>query len=110
MKVDRLRENGDQQRLGQARHALKQQVAAGEKCDEQPLDHHVLAHYHRPHALADRADELESLSGNHARAVIDALVVFGGLNGLMIHEVFPSTGYSTVTESISVHMRGLAIP
>lgn len=110
MKVDRLRENRDQQRLGQAGHALKQQVAAREKCDQQPLDHHVLADDHCPDALAHRADEFERLCGNQARAVIDALAVFSGFCGLVIHEDFPSAGYSTVTESIKVRLRAVSIP
>ena len=67
MEVDRLGEDRDQQGLGQPGHALKQQVAAGEQGDQQPLDDHVLADDHGPHALADRADELERLSGNLPR-------------------------------------------
>ena len=65
------------QRLGQARHALKQQVAAGEEGDQQPLDDHVLADHHGPHPLADRADELERLgwdlprTGGARRRMID---------------------------------------
>ena len=108
MQVDRLGQDRDQQRLGQARHALKQQVPAGEQRDQQPLDDHVLADDHGPHSLAHRADELESLCRNQARAVIDARVVFSGLCGLVIHEVIPSTGYSTVTESIKVRLWALA--
>ena len=33
----------DRQRLGEAGHALEQQVAAGEQRDEDPLEHRVLA-------------------------------------------------------------------
>ena len=40
----------------------KQQVAAGEQRDQEPLDDHVLADHHGPHALPHRADELERLA------------------------------------------------
>ena len=33
----------DRQRLGQARHALEEEVAAGQEADEDPLEHRVLA-------------------------------------------------------------------
>ena len=32
------------ERLGQSRHALQQDVAAGEQADEEPLDHGILPH------------------------------------------------------------------
>ena len=41
--VQRLGQRADQQRLGQARHAFQQGVAAGEDGDQHLLDHFVLA-------------------------------------------------------------------
>ena len=41
--ADRLRERLDRHRLGEARHALDEQVAAGEQGDEHPLEQVVLA-------------------------------------------------------------------
>ena len=41
-RVDRLGERADGQRLRQTRHSLEQNVSAGEKADEQPIDHVVL--------------------------------------------------------------------
>ena len=41
--VDRLREDGHEERLGQAGDTLEQEVAAGEEGDQVPLDDHVLA-------------------------------------------------------------------
>ena len=41
-RVDRLGERADGQRLRQPGHALEQHVSAGEKTDEQPVDHVVL--------------------------------------------------------------------
>jgi hypothetical protein len=43
----------DQQRLGQARHALQHQVAAGEQRDQDAFHHGVLADDHFGHAAAD---------------------------------------------------------
>ena len=48
-----------EQRLGDARHALQQNVTAGEQRDQQPLDHRVLADHHLRHALAHVRDELD---------------------------------------------------
>ena len=42
-RVDRLGERAHRERLRQSGHALEQHVAAGEKADEQPVDHVVLA-------------------------------------------------------------------
>ena len=75
MEVDRLGEHRDQQRLRQARHPLKQQVAAGKKRDQQPLHNHILADHHSPNSLADVLDELERLGRDQAGALLDAIVV-----------------------------------
>ena len=42
-RADRLRQGGDGQRLGQARHALDQQVGVGDQPDQQPVEQPVLA-------------------------------------------------------------------
>jgi hypothetical protein len=49
----------DQQRLGQAGHALEEDVAAGQEGDEEPLDRGVLA----DHGLADFIAEFLGPSG-----------------------------------------------
>ena len=43
LRVDGVAERADGERLGQARHALEQHVAAGEQADQQALDHVRLA-------------------------------------------------------------------
>ena len=53
LEVNGLGDGVDEERLGEAGHALKEQVAAGEECNQQPLDHHVLPHDNRRDALAD---------------------------------------------------------
>ena len=53
VQVDGLGHGVDQQRLGQSRHALQHQVAAGEQGDQDPFDHRVLADDHLRHAAAN---------------------------------------------------------
>ena len=49
----------DGQRLGQAGHALEQDVAAGQQADEQALEHRVLADDH-PLDLRERLLDLDA--------------------------------------------------
>ena len=44
--AEHRRERLERQRLGKARDALEQHVAAGQQADEQPLEHRVLADDH----------------------------------------------------------------
>ena len=67
VEVDRLGQGRDQERLGQARHALKQQMPAGEQRDQEPLDDDVLADHDRPDSLAHGPDELERLGRDRTR-------------------------------------------
>ena len=60
--MNRLRERLDQQRLGEARHAAQQHVAAGEERRENFLDNGVLAD--------DRAAELVPQSGREALRLV----------------------------------------
>ncbi len=83
LEVDRLGERRDQQGLGQARHALEQQVPAGEQCDQEPLDHHVLADHDRPDALAHLPDEFECLGGDRPGPVLHTVLVFQDAHGDM---------------------------
>ena len=43
LRVERVGEGPDRQGLGEARHALEEQVPAGQECDEHALEHRVLA-------------------------------------------------------------------
>ena len=58
VEVDRLGDGVDEQRLGEAGHALQQQVAAGEQRDHHALDDDILADDDLGDALADAGDEL----------------------------------------------------
>ena len=52
-RVEDVGEGLDRQRLGEARHALEEEVAAGEQRDEDPLEHRVLADDHAPDLVED---------------------------------------------------------
>ena len=52
--VQGVRQRPDRQGLGQARHALEQEVAAGEERDQDALEHLVLAHDHAADLEQDR--------------------------------------------------------
>ena len=55
-RVEPARERLDRERLGEAGHALDQQVAVGEEADHQPLDERVLADDHLAHLGQEGAD------------------------------------------------------
>ena len=69
-RVDDLGERAHRERLGEAGHALEQDVAAGEQADEQPLDHRVLADDPAGHFLEDalHGQRLGRLVGQLRRA------------------------------------------
>ncbi len=77
--VDDLRQGPHRQRLGQAGHALEQDVAAGEQPDQQPLDHGVLSHDPAGHFLEDalHGQRLGRLVGQLRRAHARWLLVVG---------------------------------
>ena len=81
LEVDRLRERRDQEGLGQARHALEQQVPAGEQRDQESLDDHVLADDDRPHALAHLPDEFECFGGDRPGPALQTVLVFEDAHG-----------------------------
>ena len=61
--MDRLGERAHRQRLRQSRHALEQDVSAGEQADEQPLDHVLLADDALPDLAHDRLHERHVRAG-----------------------------------------------
>ena len=64
-RVDRLGERADGQRLGEAGHALEEDVAAGQQADQQALDHRVLPDDALAQLLRDPFRELAA--GRRAR-------------------------------------------
>ncbi len=85
--VDRFGQDRDQERLRQARNALKQQVAAGKQRHQEPLDNDVLTDHHGPDALAHRTDELEGLMSDQAGVVLESGCWCGD-----VHAVLPAKG------------------
>jgi hypothetical protein len=61
LQVDRFREDRDEQRLGQARDALQQEVPAGKQRDQHSFNDDVLSDDDRRDALADALDEFRNL-------------------------------------------------
>ncbi len=57
LQIDRLGQGADQQRFGQARHALQEQVSAGEKGDQDAFDNDVLADNDLGNEAAHRGDQ-----------------------------------------------------
>ena len=66
-RVERVGEGPDRQRLGQAGHALEQQVAAGQQRDEDPLQHLVLADDDAPDLEQDGLGGGAGIGGHRAR-------------------------------------------
>src|SRR5690349_22892927 len=56
-KMERLRESGNQQRLGQSRHSDQQRMAAGQDSDQHLIDHLLLADNHLGDLLPDFRSE-----------------------------------------------------
>ena len=67
LQVDGSGEAVDEKRLGQARHALQQQMSAGEQRDQQPLDDCVLSDDNLRDAFANSIDETGGGGGHKAR-------------------------------------------
>src|SRR5690606_31887804 len=60
----------DRQRLGEAGHALEQDMTAREQADQQPLDHHVLPDDATVHLLADPCGEVATGIGCHGERLL----------------------------------------
>jgi hypothetical protein len=69
--VDRLGEAIDEQRLGQTGHALQEQVATGEKGDEQSLYHNILTDDDLGNALTNSLNKTEGRGGLHHEIKFD---------------------------------------
>jgi len=79
--VEYLGEGLDRQRLRQARYTLEEEVAAGEKRDEHPLEHCVLADDHPPDLVEDGFGRLPSVDG-FVDPVTDRFGVWAGHTAL----------------------------
>jgi hypothetical protein len=53
VQIDGSRQHRDQQRFGQTRYTLQQQMTTGEQCDEAAFDDHVLTDDHFADASAN---------------------------------------------------------
>ena len=56
LKIDGLRQGANQERFGQSRHALQEQVPAGQQGDHHPFDDYVLADDNFGNKVAYRGD------------------------------------------------------